>query len=65
MEVVFKDENNNDIRLVFSKDNYQLIKSEIIFENGGIKTSYYTDIRLNEVRMPTDMPSLEYLQNLY
>ena len=37
VEVVFKDENNNDIRLVFSKDNYQLIKSEIIFENGGIK----------------------------
>ena len=65
VEVKFTDDSDNQIRLVFLKNNYQLLKSEIKYPNGRIEIAYYTGVTLNDERMGMNMPPEESIKKLY
>ena len=65
IEVKFTDDLNNQIRLVFLKNSYQLLKSEIRYPDGKMEISYYTDVTLNDEGMGMEMPPEESLKKMY
>jgi outer membrane lipoprotein-sorting protein len=66
VEITFTDDTNHKIRLIFLKNNYQLIKSEIISQSGAKETVYYSDLQFdNEVNLNYfKMPSMDDINAL-